>query len=313
MSGHGSARHDDQLVYHYCDLHTFISIVRRGELWLADISKSNDSMELDWAKRMFRREASHVVREHMNWGAAIQHPTRSKLAPDPLPTGFDPAAATSYLAGPSIGPGSQDFLRCYAMCFSVQPDSLGQWRGYADDGAGVALGFDSSAFEAVHQRGGNAAFEYDRVIYDQAEARSRVRAAFADVDIHQPTASLVQDLREREARLFLLAPFLKNPTFRSEQEQRLSIWIDDRELAEAQQTLAQEYGDLFQPLGLHFSDRDRDIVPHFRLQVDLSKLLRQVVLGPTCRTHRRDVLLLLSSCGVDPQNVRITRSLSSYR
>lgn len=299
----------EQLVYHYCDLHTFISIVRRGELWLADISKSNDSMELDWAKRMFRREASRIVREHMDWGASgaeVSHGTSA-------PAGFDPAAATSYLSSPSIGPGSQDFMRCYAMCFSVQADSLGQWRGYADDGAGVALGFMSSAFEAVHQRGGEAAFEYDRVIYDQAEARARVRAGFADVDIRQPTASLVQDLRQREAKLFLLAPFLKNPTFRSEQEERLSVWIDDRKLAEAQQTLAREYGDLFQPLGLHFSDRDRDIVPHFRLQVDLSKLLRQVVLGPTCRAHRRDVLLLLSSCGVDPQNVRITRSLSSYR
>lgn len=287
----------DQLVYHYCDLHTFISIVRRGELWLSDISKSNDSMELDWAKRMFRREASHVVREHI----------------DLAPAGFDPAAATSYLASPSIGPGSQDFMRCYAMCFSVQPDSLGQWRGYADDGAGVALGFDSSAFEAVHRRGGSAAFEYDSVIYDQVEARARVQLAFADVSIRQPTSSLVQDLQEREARLFLLAPFLKNPTFRGEQEKRLSIWIDDRRLQETQATLESEYGDLFQPLGLHFSDRDHDIVPHFRLQVDLSQLLRHVVLGPTCRAHRRDVLLLLSSCGVDPQGVRITRSLSSYR
>ena len=291
----------EQIVYHYCDLHTFISIVRRGELWLADISKSNDSMELDWAMRMFRREASRVVREHLDWGAGAG-------AVD-INTGI----ATGYLSSPSFGPGSQDYLRCYAMCFTTHHDSLGQWRGYADDGAGVALGFLADDFEAVHERGGGSSFEYDRVIYDQAEARARVRAAFSDVNVHQPTVSFVQDLRQREAGLFLLAPFLKNPTFADENERRLSIWIDDRRLAQTHDELEREYGDLFQPLGLHFSDRDRDIVPHYRLRADLPRLLRRVVLGPTCRAHRRDVNLLLSSCGIDPGNVQITRSRSSYR
>lgn len=300
---------ESHLVYHYCDLHTFISIVRRGELWLADISKSNDSMELDWAARMFRREATAIVREHLSWGSSLAQGGGLSASP----TGFDPGAATSYLASPSIGPGSSDFLRCYAMCFSSHPDSLGQWRGYADDGAGVALGFRASAFDAVHRRAGDCAFEYDRVIYDQGEARRRVREAFADVDPHQSTSGLVANLREREVDLFLLAPFLKNPTFADEDERRLSLWIDDRHLAQTQEALAAEYGDLFQPLGLHFSDRDRDIVPHFRLRADLSFLLRRVVLGPTCRAHRRDVRLLLASYGIDPEKVRITRSTSSYR
>ncbi len=293
---------DKRLVYHYCDLHTFISIVRRGELWLSDISKSNDSMELDWAARMFRKEATTIVREHLSWG--------STLAP---PEGFDPGVATAYLSSPLVSPGVNDFRRCYAMCFSVHSDSLGQWRGYADDGAGVALGFRESAFEAVHRRAGESEFEYDRMIYDQSVAHKKIRQAFADVDTDQSTVDLIAELRKCESTLFLLAPFLKNPTFADEEERRLSIWIDDRRLAESRQKLDVEYGDLFKPLGLHFSDRDRDIVPHFRLRVDLSKLLRRVVLGPTCRAHRRDVRLLLANYGVDPDRVRVTRSVSSYR
>lgn len=106
---------ESHLVYHYCDLHTFISIVRRGELWLADISKSNDSMELDWAARMFRREATAIVREHLSWGSSLAQGGGLSASP----TGFDPGAATSYLASPSIGPGSSDFLRCYAMWLAV--------------------------------------------------------------------------------------------------------------------------------------------------------------------------------------------------
>ena len=33
-------------------------------------------------------------------------------------------------------------FRYYVTCFSYQNDLLSQWRGYADDGRGAAIGFD---------------------------------------------------------------------------------------------------------------------------------------------------------------------------
>jgi hypothetical protein len=37
----------------------------------------------------------------------------------------------------------------FISCFSATGDDLGQWRAYADNGRGYALGFDSVALEAV--------------------------------------------------------------------------------------------------------------------------------------------------------------------
>ncbi|MGN0287742.1 MAG: DUF2971 domain-containing protein [Atopobiaceae bacterium] len=291
------------LVYHYCDLKTMLSIIQNRELWLADISKSNDSMELDWAAGLFRAEAEKIIRKHLDWGSTLAPGTE----------GFDPGAATSYLQSPSFGPGSNDYMRCYALCFSSKADSLGQWRGYADDGRGVALGFDTRLFEEIHRRSGMGAFEYDRVIYDPEESRTRVRSAFRGANPHQPTASLVRQLRECEVQLFQLAPFLKNPTFAEEDERRLSIWIDDTRLATTERVIQEEYGDIVEPRGVRFSARGGDIVPQFRLRLSVRDILRRVVLGPTSSVHRRDVYLLLQSCGMGVDDLEVVRSRSTYR
>lgn len=37
-----------KVLYHYCSLPTFQKIIEGRSIWLSDISKSNDSMELVW-------------------------------------------------------------------------------------------------------------------------------------------------------------------------------------------------------------------------------------------------------------------------
>lgn len=38
-------------VYHYCTLDSFMSIISNKSIWLSDITKSNDSMEIKWITR----------------------------------------------------------------------------------------------------------------------------------------------------------------------------------------------------------------------------------------------------------------------
>ena len=40
-------------------------------------------------------------------------------------------------------------FRYYVTCFSYQNDLLSQWRGYADDGRGAAIGFDLDVLKEV--------------------------------------------------------------------------------------------------------------------------------------------------------------------
>ena len=42
------------ILYHYCSVPTFFNIMKNHSIWLSDISKSNDSQELNWATEQFK-------------------------------------------------------------------------------------------------------------------------------------------------------------------------------------------------------------------------------------------------------------------
>jgi Protein of unknown function (DUF2971) len=42
-----------------------------------------------------------------------------------------------------------DVVKFFALSFSATFDELGQWRAYADDGRGYALGFDTEKLEGA--------------------------------------------------------------------------------------------------------------------------------------------------------------------
>lgn len=44
----------ENLLYHYCSLDTFLSIVQNRTIRLSDITKSNDAKELTWFFHNFR-------------------------------------------------------------------------------------------------------------------------------------------------------------------------------------------------------------------------------------------------------------------
>ena len=50
----------------------------------------------------------------------------------------------------------------YVACFSENPDSVSQWIAYANNGQGVAIGFDESAFEKLATFNG---FKYQNINY----------------------------------------------------------------------------------------------------------------------------------------------------
>ena len=46
----------------------------------------------------------------------------------------------------------EDETDVYCFCMSELPDSLGQWRAYADDGRGVAIGFSREFLHAAEKK-----------------------------------------------------------------------------------------------------------------------------------------------------------------
>lgn len=104
---------DSELLFHYCGADALKSIVEKGELWLSSLNQSNDSMEGKLAHQRIR-EVLGVMK-------------LSEDAKDHVYNMWD---------------GISTLVECCGMCLSSDGDLLSQWRGYACNGAGFAVGFD---------------------------------------------------------------------------------------------------------------------------------------------------------------------------
>lgn len=94
------------VVYHYCSLDTFLSIISSGTLWLSDIMKSNDKAEFTYCRDKVNERMEEYLKD-------------------------DEEAIESWKLGCENHDSKSDIL--YAICFSEDKDLLSQWRGYGDD------------------------------------------------------------------------------------------------------------------------------------------------------------------------------------
>lgn len=124
MAGNG-------VVYHYCSLETFYSIITGKTLRLCEIDKSNDSRELTWIR-------DFIQVSFMEQFEAMAEKEERALPRWPfIEVALDAALEQCF--------GEQRPYNYLGACFSSRGDQLSQWRGYADDGAGVSIGFSRGA------------------------------------------------------------------------------------------------------------------------------------------------------------------------
>jgi hypothetical protein len=107
---------DNELIYHYCSADAFLQIVASRTIWLSASYTLNDVSERSWGYSIFARVAGGLKQE----------------------TG-DTFIKSLYI------PVVAGYLHSILMvaCFFLNADVLGQWRAYADDGRGFAIGFSS--------------------------------------------------------------------------------------------------------------------------------------------------------------------------
>lgn len=122
---------DNKLVFYYCNVATALSILQNNEIWMTSVRNMNDGGESIGVYKMF-----FDLLEEQDMGNYLE----------PL---FDFARK----------PGAiQLYENClgaypeYVACFSKNSDSVSQWISYADNGQGVAIGFDETAFIEVASR-----------------------------------------------------------------------------------------------------------------------------------------------------------------
>ncbi|MDB5742536.1 MAG: hypothetical protein JWR68_851 [Polaromonas sp.] len=266
--------HNDCL-FHYCSTASFHAIVESNSIRLSSLSLSNDSME-------------------------------GKLVGQTI--------------GKSIAPGQggpNDLLRqvvemekgndALGFCLSQWDDRLSQWRGYADDGAGLCIGFSKPYLKkltAELKPDGFGDLRLEEIDYDPASHERLVKPAidqFAKVlgaegvnnyarlrDHERARIGPVMDLSQK---LFLL----KSEAFKEEGEWRLLSTFNPQ-----------------LPFKGKFHPKGNRLVPFMEIKLKIDEhVIEQIVLGPKHVTPENVVKRFLETSGFP--NVKVSRSAATYR
>jgi Protein of unknown function (DUF2971) len=133
---------NDELMYHYCGADAFAQIIRTRTTWHTAFTALNDATERKWGFEQFRNAADEL---------------RKVCGSDFI----DRITKIVRL--------TQDHSVAMISSYSLNGDLLSQWRAYADDGRGFAIGFSSQELEMPAKP--------LRVLYDRAAQKKEVANA----------------------------------------------------------------------------------------------------------------------------------------
>ena len=105
-------------LYHYCSVAVMQSIIENKFLRLSSAIETNDKTEYKYFEKALEEYAGTTKTESVLIKNAVKEVVRQ---------------ATSV---------KREKYRPYICCLSKEKDLLSQWRGYGDDGRGVAIRFD---------------------------------------------------------------------------------------------------------------------------------------------------------------------------
>lgn len=279
------------IIYHYTNDVGFRGILETGKLWLSDIFNLNDPSELSHG-------FSHAV--NILNGKAADGPPESQV--------FAKHFSAFHQAGMQ---GSAHYFVC---SFSADGNDLGQWRAYADNGRGYALGFDAKALEDIFTKENGVAIPNNctfSVTYKDAVLadihRKMIDSMFDLISLprgkHMESATRNTYMKELSVTLSVhvlrAALFFKHEAYRNESEYRfLQIHRADVPPPEVKRRY-----------------RSYELVKYreFDWKRVQAGALKQIVVGPAADPTKatRFAADCLAACNVE--NVEVVRSGIPYR
>lgn len=188
----------------------------------------------------------------------------------------------------------------FVTCFSSHPDLLSQWRGYATNGAGVAIGFKkksiTSAIQGSHEVLLYAVAYANRLSELPADRLNVIDAIFSSSGM--PGQAAVQSFaKERWA--------IKPNGFSEEKESRLIVTINNRSQGVKPKTKGLE-------IGYYATMTEVREFCDFKFgDFDGLNFIESITLGPNNRTDIDALKRHLENLGFG--DVQVNRSAISYR
>lgn len=285
------------ILYHYCSNFAFHSIILQQRVRLSLLSMSNDA-----------KEGRHVL------------DVASRILPDNFAYKKDALEQLQQVIS---------LVSAIGFCVSADGDVLSQWRAYADNAQGVAIGFDRDALKATTEQEGDGqiivrlapiAYE-DKLLVEVLEPDLQpVMEHYKSGKMRWPRlgtilSPITEEEQDREKQLHKqafsdlfhmlmrianYAYMVKSPFFKEEREWRILALVTNLD------------GTLVLP-GAQFQPSSEKLKPFRDVPLDgfSPSMVREIVLGPRNQTPDEVVRLFLNSQGFEHVSVR--RSIGSYR
>lgn len=263
------------IIYHYCSIKSFFEIIKTKKIWLSDSKFMNDKYENTWLHKLVEQ-------------------TLEKFRTD-----FSEDQIEAFRKKYTQIDSEQKFI----SCFSYAGDRLSQWRAYANDGKGVAIGFSLEKLGLKRKsygakfdiyEGGSVSTEplaYENVVYDLKEQLKQVE----NIVLHALNS---QEPIHHILTLHTTSTLYKHTSFSEENEIRITYcpFLDDNSILGQQQ----------------FRESKDRIVPYYEFNFgDKTQLLSEVIIGPKSEISEDEMKIFLYAYGFS--NVRILKSESSYQ
>ncbi|NLI53778.1 MAG: DUF2971 domain-containing protein [Clostridiales bacterium] len=307
-----------EILYHYCSVDTFIKIIQNKTLRLSEITKSNDSMECRWLEKAVIPEMLGSICDNLCKRKKFDDSEQERITSN-YTRAIAERELNRYFEG---NEGLINRKLVLATSFSQKRDLLSQWRGYADDGYGVAIGFNTDIFKPYISQSEMAPCNFKKVIYNRRMQESKVRRNLKNYlrklidDPKNQKTTILQDLI---FRMLESSIFIKNPAFVEEAEWRFYIAIyfvnDYSELKQAIDML--KINDMLQELNVSTRSNKAIFYSDIKFEtIDINKdkqpWLKEIVIGPKCKLSERDVRLLLGRYDWDTVGLAINKSIATY-
>lgn len=339
-------------VYHYCSLDGFINIMKNKSLWLSDVRKSNDSDECMYLFKHLKvliknsNEANDFIKklalkyvkayEAQYEYSSLEKPYKRNAELSNIQIPYDQIPIVDSKV-PSV----------HAICFSEAPDLLSQWRGYAEDGTGIAIGFrthflggDSGMFMIRDDEGYHRCANFDAVNYDdnavfeltecksplimklcsdeiqldgnQFEMKELIDGAINEylnqLEFQSITHKSSGFAEEREHRIFITDPLDFIGGYPPKMFAKHPINKKDEDKLERHC--------FFNLSELKFRAKNCDIVSYYELFFNkiMDDFIAEINIGPKCKARTSDIEFMLKNFGYkNVDGIYIHRSRLSYR
>lgn len=270
---------ENAVLYHYCSIESFMNIIKSKSIWLTNSAFMNDRLE------------NKMIEKHFEDIIEILKPFKAEIYLKNLIENF-----------------KKNKNQVYLFCLSKNQDKLSQWRGYADDGKGVAIGFSFNLGASLRKKIPYTGCDkesfigfYD-IVYDIDKQKEIIQRKCDDEVRNKNDISVLLSLDFVD-----LSMIFKDNSFYEEEEVRLMfVWNDKCEYK------PENLSDL------KFRYSKEKIIDYYEFNFDKNELpkifdsilIPKIYLGPKCEITIEEMKIFLSHNNLP--DTEVIRSDSSY-